>query len=216
MKYIYFALIVIVFQSCKGEMKQAERAESTTKMPGDGVKTDSSVHPNQVQVKKDSLNEAMLIKDISFNGQLKRLFSLNDFERVFGKPDSTKLMIDEEPCAYVFENADGSKDQTDRYLYKNGSRFENSGTKVALDEFRFSREYYLLYKGKRIDSKSKLADIEKLFPNAVRNKMVINVQHEGELDYIELREDLTGISDGHIRLFFKADKVYFMHWWFPC
>ena len=85
-------------------------------------------------------------EDILFNGILKRYFTLNEFEKVFGEPDSTKLMLEEEPCSYIFENEDGSKDMEDKYLYKDGSRFENTKDKVAVDKFRFTESNFILFR----------------------------------------------------------------------
>lgn len=165
---------------------------------------------------KKRINEAMLVEDILFNGKLKRFFTLSDFERVFGKADSTKLMLEEEPCSYIFDNPDGSKDATDRYFYKDGSRFESSGNKMAVDELLFQNGNFITYKGTVINAASTIEDIEQLFPNAVKNIGTFDVYGEGKLQVIQLREDEEGISDGHINLFFKNNKVYYIHWWFPC
>ena len=54
---------------------------------------------------KNYQNEVMNEEDILFNGRLKRYFTLKEFENVFGKADSIKLMSEEEeePCSYIFE-----------------------------------------------------------------------------------------------------------------
>jgi hypothetical protein len=164
----------------------------------------------------DSLNEVMNEEDILFNGKLKRYFSLKEFEDVFGKVDSIKLMSEEEPCSYIFENEDGSKDMEDKYLYKDGSRFENTKEKVAVDEFRFTKSNYILFKGNKLNSYTSITDLQKLFPNAMKSIGIMDVYKEGKLQVIELREDENNVSDGHIKMFIKNGKLYFMHWWFPC
>ncbi|SDD44518.1 hypothetical protein SAMN04487894_10982 [Niabella drilacis] len=158
--------------------------------------------------------DVMITDDIRFNGQLKRFFSLSDFGKVFGKADSIKLMTEEAPCSYIFENPDGSKDADDRYLYKNGSRFENNKQQVAVDEFWFTNGNYITYKGRKIDGNTPLQEIQQLFPTAISGRM--NLGKEGKLWVIQLKEDNEGVSDGHIKIFFKNGKVYYMHWWFPC
>lgn len=177
--------------------------------------TDCINEKNADDTLKKYINEAMLVEDILFNGKLKRFFAVNDFPQVFGKADSTKLMVEEEPCSYIFENPDGSKDETDRYFYKDGSRFENSGTKMAVDEFLFQNGNFITYKGTVINAASTIEDIEQLFPNAVKNIGTLDCE-EGKLQVIQLREDEHRISDGHINLFFNNNKVYYIHWWFPC
>ncbi|MCR4030437.1 MULTISPECIES: hypothetical protein [Flavobacterium] len=167
-------------------------------------------------VTKDSKNEVMKEEDLLFNGKLKRYFSLKEFENVLGKTDSIKLMSEEEPCSYIFENEDGSKDMEDKYLYKDGSRFENTKDKVAVDEFRFTKNNFILFKGNKLNANTTTSDLQKLFPNAIKNIGTMNVYGEGDLQVIQLREDDDNISDGHIKVFIKNGKLYYMHWWFPC
>ena len=151
-----------------------------------------------------------------FNGKSKRYFSLQEFETNFGKIDSTKLMSEEQPCSYIFENKDGSKDMEDKYLYKDGSRFENNKDQVAIDEFRFNNNNFLKYDTTILNSSTTTDDLKLLFPNAVRKMETLAVLGEGKLQVIQLREDNNTISDGHINLFLKNGKLYYMHWWFPC
>lgn len=219
MKYLF---ILIALYSCSCNPKSA--AEKSVTNISDQTDVYAVQHVIDTLKQADSIphkttngvNEAMLVEHIRFNGKLKRFFTLSDFQRVFGKSDSTKLMLEEEPCSYIFENPDGSKDETDKYFYKDGSRFENSGTKMAVDEFRFLKGNYITYKGTIINSQSTVDDIKKLFPNAVNNIGTMDVYGEGELQVIQLREDEEGISYGHINLFFKNNKAQYIHWWFPC
>lgn len=219
MKYLSILWIFILFSSCTekdGNKKDPQPAAPHQKAMAKKDSTVSAAAPPTTEITKDSLNEVMLEDDILFNGKLKRFFSLNDFEKVFGKADSIKLMSEEAPCAYIFENPDGSKDMNDRYLYKNGSRFENTQNKVAVDEFRFLNGNYILYKGIKIDSQTTLNDLKPIFPNAIKNIGTLDVYEEGKFQVIQLREDREGISDGHLKIFFKNNRIFFMHWWFPC
>lgn len=218
MKYFSLLCIFILLVACTGKDGNKNASQPASLHQKTMVKNDSSVTATSeaTNTSKDSLNEVMLEDDILFNGKLKRFFSLNDFEKVFGKADSIKLMSEEAPCTYIFENPDGSKDMNDRYLYKNGSRFENSQNKVAVDEFRFLNGNYILYKGIKIDAHTTINDLKPIFPNAIRNIGILDVYEEGKLRVIQLREDHEGISDGHLNLFLKNNRVFFMHWWFPC
>ncbi|WP_293924315.1 hypothetical protein [Sphingobacterium sp. UBA6320] len=56
--------------------------------------------------------------------------------------------------------------------------------------------------------------MQRLFPTAVKGRL--GMDKEGKLWVIQLKEDVNGSSDGHIKIFFKNGRVYFMHWWFPC
>lgn len=80
--------------------------------------------------------DVMLTHDIRFNGKLKRFFTMTEFEKVFGKPDSIQLLKNEAPCVTIF----GTEAPDDAYLYKSGSRFETNKDSVAVDEFWFLNE----------------------------------------------------------------------------
>jgi hypothetical protein len=154
--------------------------------------------------------DVMLEADIRFNGKLKRFFTMAEFEKVFGKPDSIQLLKDETPCVTIFD----TEAPDDKYLYKDGSRFETSKNRVAVDEFWFRNGNFITYKEIRIDANTTMNDIKQLFPTAVSERL--GMDKEGKLWMIQLKEDKDGVSDGHIKLFFKDGKVNFIHWWFPC
>ncbi|MDN3691783.1 hypothetical protein QWZ06_05715 [Chryseobacterium tructae] len=214
MKYYSIVLFVILMQACDKKKENKSIVPSKTELKESKGKADSMVnHTNQIsETIKEGQDDVMLAEDIRFNGKVKRIFDLNDFEKVFGKADSTKLMADEQPCAYIFE--DGTIN--DQYLYKNGSCFENSEKKVGVNEFRFLNGNFILYKGIRIDAKTTMEDIKKIFPNSVRNIDHLERFGQGELPVIRLREDQDGISDGHINMYFKNKNIYSISWWFPC
>lgn len=215
MKYFPIVFIIILFQSCNKNKEEKEGVTSKTEQKDNKAKTDSAIqntrHASE-EIKDDGQDDVMLAKDIRFNGKLERIFDLRDFEKVFGKADSTKLMADEQPCSYIFE--DGN--ENDQYLYKNGSCFENTEQKVGVSRFGFLNGNFILYKGQRIDAKTTLDDIKKIFPNSVRNISHLEMYGEGELPVIRLREDKEGISDGHINIYFKNNRIYSIYWWFPC
>ena len=199
-KFILILLIIFI-SSCKSETKEKSKEEKQT---------------TQNKVDNSDELEVFDVDKMLFNGKSKRYFSLQEFETNFGKIDSTKLMSEEQPCSYIFENKDGSKDMEDKYLYKDGSRFENNKDQVAIDEFRFNNNNFLKYDTTILNSSTTTDDLKLLFPNAVRKMETLDVLGEGKLQVIQLKEDDNTISDGHINLFLKNGKLYYMHWWFPC
>lgn len=204
-----FSFLIVFFlllQSCNNTKNP--HSESNSKTTQIEKQTAVNKITNQIEV--------IDADKMLFNGKSGRYFSLKEFELFFGKVDSIKLMSEEEPCAYIFENPDGSKEHDDKYLYKNGSRFENSKDKVAVDEFRFTKNNYLKYNNVILNSHTTKEDLKKLFPKAVNAIDTLDVYGEGKLQVIKLREDKDNISDGHINVFLKNGKLYFMHWWFPC
>jgi hypothetical protein len=158
----------------------------------------------------------MLEEDLSFNGILGRFFKINEFENVFGKPDSIVLVSKIELCSYIFENEDGSKDLRDKFFYKDGSRFENSKNEIAVDEFRFTKNNFIKFKNIILNSETTKEDLKKYFPYAMKHIKNIDVQNDGKMEVIQLREDKQNKSEGHIILFIKYNKLQYMHWWFPC
>lgn len=160
--------------------------------------------------------EVMDEKDILLNGRLKRYFTLNEFKSILGEPDSIQLLSNVEPCTNIFQEADGSVNPEAKYLYKNGSRFECSRGKVAIDEIRFEKGDFLIFHKHKLSKNTTIADLRIIFPNAVKNLDAMDVAGEGKLQVLQLREDDDNVSDGHINLFIKNGKLYFMHWWFPC
>ena len=153
--------LFLIFTACKNQTSNDNHSQKETsdlkKETKDSIKYDFQKA------------EVMLEKDILFNGKLTRFFDIKEFENVFGKPDSLVLISKEEPCNYIFENNDGSKDPSDKYLYKKGSRFENSKNQVAVDEFKFTNDNFILFKGIKLSAYTTIEDLKTLFPYAIEN-----------------------------------------------
>ncbi len=186
---------------------------------------ESKITKTEIKEKADTLNvenglnEVMKQEDILFNGKLKRYFTIKEFEKVFVKADSIKQLAEEEPCTFIFDTElknDNSNMNEFLYFYKEGSRFENYKEKIAVDEFRFTNNNFILYKGLKLDKTTTINDLKNIFPKAMNEIGTMDVYGEGDLQVIQLREDENNISDGHINLFLKNGKLYYMHWWFPC
>lgn len=223
-KILFLYFLFSVFAACKkgenkapnnriekkptGSVQAKNKSDSTLERPLPETAPPDKNHPNSIEIFDADL--------MLFNGKVKRFFSLKDFKKNFGEPDSTQLMSREEPCSYVFENIDATKNLNDKFLYKNGSRFENSEEKVAIDEFKFTENNFILYKGIPLNASTTLAQLKEIFPNAVENIGTMNVYGEGELQIIQLREGDYELYDGHINIFLKNGKLYFIHWWIPC
>ena len=220
MKIFVITLILVLSISCRNkEIKSVEKIDNSKETEvtiSENKNNSNTSDTTETSDIKDSQNEVMKVEDILFNGRLKKYFTLSEFETVFGQNDSIKLISEEGSCYTIFENKDGSVDPEDKYLYKEGSRFENSKDKVAVDEFKFTKSNFILFKGVRLDSATSISDLQKIFPNATKNIGSMDVYKEGKLQVIQLREDENNVSDGHINIFIKNGKLYSMHWWFPC
>jgi hypothetical protein len=216
---IFVSLLFCLFlMSCGGDPAEKSKKSKQTQ---DGIEdAQNRISRSQQDSRKvktgNTAIEVMAEKDILLNGKLRRYFTLNKFKAVLGEPDSTQLLTEIEPCTNIFQEADGSVDPEAKYLYKNGSRFECSQRKVAIDEIRFEKGDFLVFKNHTLNKNTTIADLREIFPNAAEHIGMINVAGEGRLEVLQLKEDNNNVSDGHINLFIKNGKLYFMHWWFPC
>jgi hypothetical protein len=210
MKIFTLTFLTILF-SCQNNSTKTKIASNI-----DSIKEIKPEKKSEIDLHDINKAEVMLEKDLSFNGKLSRFFTLNEFENVFGKPDSIVLVSKTELCNYIFENEDGSKDLEDKFFYKDGSRFENSKNEVAVDEFRFTKKNFIKFKNIILNSETTKEDLKKYFPYAMKHIEYIDVYNEGTTEVIQLREDDQNKSDGYILLFIKNNNLQYMHWWFPC
>ncbi|WP_291129315.1 hypothetical protein [Flavobacterium sp. UBA7682] len=215
MKNLALLLMAAILISCND--KTNNLVDTPKKTRNEEVKIpNNTIEPDSAKI-KDYPNEVMLEDDMLFNGKLKRYFSLKDFENVFGKADSIKLLAEEEPCTYIFDTEVQTNDSNDnQYFYKDGSRYENYKEKVAVDKFKFLKNNFIVYRGKILSSATSINDLKKLFPNAIQNIKTMEVVGEGKLQIIQLRDEENNLSDGHINVYLKKGKLYYIHWWFPC
>ena len=217
--YLLSGMLCLVIISCGGGGDQSSKDEAQKRYKV--VQLSHSPESQALRIsgnksKKNTAIEVLDEKEIRFNGRLKRYFSYSEFRSVLGEPDSTKLLSDQELCTNIFQEADGSVDPNARFLYKNGSRFECSRGKVAVDEVRFSDGDFIVFHKVTLNKHTTLAELKSLFPNATEHMGDMDVAGEGVVQVIQLREDKDNISDGHVNIFVKNGKLYSLHWWFPC
>ena len=158
-------------------------------------------------------NEVMKQSEILFNGKLGKYFSYSDFKKHFGLADSTKKLIDVEPCTYIFQSEEQPTNDN-QFLFKDGSTFERYKQEIGIEEFCFRNSNFMTYKGLRIDSTTTLDEMEKLFPIAVKNILPSPYSDQPDMQRIKLQEEFP--SDGFIEFYFKNKRAYSINWWFPC
>jgi hypothetical protein len=221
-QFVYFLFVVLA--ACKNDgnkdrnykIEMRENKHVYAKKESGKASTDSLIETAPPDERQQNSIEILDADLMLFNGKVKRFFSLKDFKKNFGEADSTKRMKHEERCAYVFQNIDPTQNLQDKFLYKDGSRFENSKEKVAIDEFKFTKNNFILYKGITFNASTTIAQLQKIFPNAVENMSIMSIYGEGELQMIQLREGNYELYDGHINIFLKNGRLFFMQWWLPC
>ncbi|SMP07661.1 hypothetical protein SAMN06264346_101677 [Chryseobacterium profundimaris] len=218
-KGILFIIALISIASCTQDNKK--QPNILAKKPSDKsmVHVKSLNDSTKIETRKsetDTSIEVMNDKDILYNGKFKRYFSINRFYSLLGQPDSIKFLIDENPCTSIFEEPEGTPAAEEKYLYKNGTRFENSGEKVAIDKVCFHNGNFILFKNIVLNKRTSLAQLKKLFPNALKRSRIIEIADIGKLQVIELREDEDNVSDGLVKIYIYKGRLYSLHWWFPC
>ncbi|PST83659.1 hypothetical protein C7T94_14085 [Pedobacter yulinensis] len=218
-RYLGILLICLLFNSCSGSADEDSKRAGQKQARTETGNTRSNRNLPEIAGTRTEPRtdiEVMEEKSILFNGRLKRYFSLIQFKAVLGEPDSSKLLGEVEPCTNIFQEADGSIDPQTRYLFKNGSRFENAQDRVAVDQINFMYGDYLVFNDITLNRHTTLAELKRLFPQAGKRVGLMEVAGSGKLQVMQLREDENNQSDGHINIFFKQGKLYSLQWWFPC
>ena len=104
-----------------GRRPNLQEIEIAQENPTENKSNSKKENSNQKTGSKDSLNEVMSEKDILFNGKLPRYSTVKEFEKTFGKPDSIKLLAEEEPCTFIFDTEIQTGSMNDnKYFYKDG------------------------------------------------------------------------------------------------
>jgi hypothetical protein len=152
--------------------------------------------------------EVFLLDSVLVNGQLPSYTTMQKLLEVVGPADSTDADIN--ACSYHFEDEDAY------YFYKDSSRFEVLGDSVILDEFRFAKNNYLLYKNRKLTGQTTLKEMMDWFPKAAKEIHELSRANEGKFKVMPLRASENREDDGHIRIFFKGDKLYLIYYFFPC
>lgn len=105
MRYFFIVFVIVLLQACNTKKDEKLIVSSKTGLKKEDNRNTDSTAQNTKPISeklKDGQDDVMLAEDIRFNGKTERIFDLKDFEKVFGKPDSIRLMADEEPCSYIF------------------------------------------------------------------------------------------------------------------
>jgi len=66
-------------------------------------------------------------------------------------------------------------DPQTKYLYKNGSHFECSRGKLAIDEIKFANGDFIIYPNHKFDRNTTIVDLQALFPNAAKQIESVDV-----------------------------------------
>lgn len=205
-------LFLIILSSCfNNENKNISSIESDSNKKTDNIKLDVTNKEKEEIIELDTITETKIL----FYGKLKRNFTLNKFEEVFGKIDSIKNYdYEEELCNYYFENCNESNLKEIKFLFKNGSKFANFKQEVVIDSFKFSApDQFFKYNNLKFDSTTTIESLKKIFPKSFKNLDYIFLDNKN-LKTISLQ--LKDTPEEKLLLFFDNDKLYMIQWWQPC
>lgn len=101
-----------------------------------------------------------------------------------------------------------------KFLFKNGSKFENFKQDVVIDSFKFSApDQFFKYNNLKFDSTTTLEGLKKIFPKSFKNLDYTFLDNKS-LKTISLQ--LKDTPEEKLLLFFDNDKLYMIQWWQPC
>lgn len=154
-------------------------------------------------------NEFLDFNAMRLNGKLPLVTKTKSLYQLLGKPDSLITPTQEE-CAPFF-------DKPVQYAHFKKSVFEVFGDTVALTTINFKNnpKIELVTPLITLNQKTTLKDLEKLFPNAVKEKQPLNDFYAGEVTAINIRPSKEA-SDDYCMLYIIDDKLISIHYWTPC
>jgi hypothetical protein len=148
-------------------------------------------------------------KTLKINNQLPLLCKKADLIKLLGKADSIVTPNYENICVSYFDTAF-------KYLYYGESQFEVSETMAVMNIIDFESSNIKLVSPRiTLDKSLTLEKIKKIFPIAVKNAELIEVDNKGKLLCLKI-ETSKSISDDYWLLFFKNGKLIRIDNVMPC
>jgi hypothetical protein len=158
---------------------------------------------------KDIKPEYLDWKTFKINGQLPLLCNKAELIALLGTADSIKTPNYEDVCASYFDTAF-------KYLYFRESLFETLGTLAVVSIIDFeSSNIKLVSPMITLDKSVTLEKIKRLFPIAVKNAELLEVDKKGKLLCIKLSTSKKETDDAWL-LFFRNGKLVRIDYWIPC
>jgi hypothetical protein len=148
-------------------------------------------------------------KTLKINNQLPLLCKKAELIKLLGTVDSIKTPHYEDICASYFDSAF-------KYLYFGESQFETSGTMAVVSIIDFeSSNIKLVSPMITLDKSVTLEKIKQLFPLAVKNAELIEVDKKGKVLSIKIATSKKDTDDAWLLLFRNGKLIRIDHW-IPC
>lgn len=168
----------------------------------------SILTPKTVRVKEVN-SEYLDWKTLKINNKLPLLCNKADLINLLGTVDSIRTPHYEDICASYFDTAY-------KYMYFGESQFETLGSKAVVSSIDFeSGKIRLIYPNINLDKSVTLEKIRLIFPIAVKNAKVIEVDKKGKVISIKVATSIKESDDAWL-LFFRNGTLIRIDHWIPC
>lgn len=147
---------------------------------------------------------------VRINGKIPFISNNNDISKLLGKPDTIITPNYDEICASYFG-------EDFKYVYIKGCIFEIYGDRAVLCSIDFRNQFDIKLKTQNLtlDHNTTLDELQKIFPNAVKNKHELFVSELGKTISIGLAPSINP-SDDHWLLLFIDGRLIRIDYWMPC
>ncbi len=200
--FISFLLFAVIFYACKGPALN----ENSATLKNAPVTTNTILATDTTTLYRSS-DEYIDWNNVRINGVLPPIGTTKLLYKALGKPDS--IITPNIECASFYDKAY-------KTAYFKGSSFELYGDTVIISTINFKQSGMTLTAGKLVlNGNTTLADIAKVFPNAVKDKSNVVVDTFGEVISISVNTGKT-LADDAWELMFKDGKLVQMDYWTPC
>lgn len=148
-------------------------------------------------------------KTLKINNQLPLLCKKVELIKLLGTVDSVKTPHYEDICASYFDSAF-------KYMYFGESRFETSGTMTVVCSIDLeSGNIKLVSPMITLDKSVTLEKIKRMFPVAIKNAELIEVDKKGKVLSIKVATSKKETDDAWLLLFRNGKLIRIDHW-IPC
>lgn len=159
----------------------------------------------------DSVDEYLDWDAVKLNGKLPLVGKTEELHKLLGRPDSLVNPDFNDVCVFYFDN------QRFQYAYFKETRAEVDGDTAIITsiDFRHNSKLELITPTLRLNSKTTLSSLAKIFPKAVKNKGEVDVHKVGKRIEVSLSMGKIVSNDSWLLLFDKGLLVE-IQWFMPC
>ncbi|MFC6999510.1 hypothetical protein [Rufibacter roseus] len=208
MRFYSIVLLSLILLSC-----QDSAADNKSKNePTINKSTDTlTQQKSETKPKVLATNEEFISWDsVRVNGKLPMISKTKELFSLLGKPDSLVSPDMNDVCVSFY-------DKDFKYAYLNNSQIEIYGDTAVFGSLYFKKESKLYLKTPKhtFDRNTSLETLEKVFPNAVKEKYEVNDYDIGKAVAVRIQTSKEPSDDSWL-LLFKNGKLIRIDYYMPC